>query len=218
LSETTSRRDEVAVFPADDERALEDAVKVLRNGGLVAFPTDTVYGLGADARLPHAVMEIYAAKRRPPDKAVPLLIASLEEIRPYVSSIPEEAFVLMEKLWPGALTLVLPIAQGIPSIISPGPGIAVRMPAHPTPLGLIQRLEAPLAATSANRSGNPDPLTAQEVLAQLGRRIDLLLDGGRTPGALASTVVDLTPRPARILRAGAIPSSRIRELLPDLIE
>lgn len=213
---STPRRKPALVYPADDESALERAVELLRQGGLVVFPTDTVYGVGADARLPDAVMDIYLAKQRPPDKAIPLLIAELQDALPFIAGVPEEALALIEAFWPGALTLVLPIAKGVPAIISPGPGIAVRMPAHPTPLELIRRLGAPLAATSANLSGHPDPLEVRDVVNQLGRRVDLVLDGGRTPGSSPSTVVDLTKKPPRVLRAGPISIEELRRFLPGL--
>ena len=204
------------IYSAEDPSALERAVELLRQGGLVVFPTDTVYGVGADARLPDAVMDIYLAKQRPTEKAIPLLVADLTDALPFIAGVPEEALALIEAFWPGGLTLVLPIAKGVPAVISPGPGIAVRMPAHPTPLELIRRLGAPLAATSANLSGHPDPLEVREAVNQLGRRVDLALDGGRTPGTLPSTVVDLTKRPPRVLRAGPISVKELRRLLPDL--
>ena len=204
------------VYRADDPLGLEQAVELLRAGGLVAFPTDTVYGIGADARRPAAAADIYLAKQRTPEKAIPLLVAGLDDALPFVATVPDAAMALIEAFWPGGLTLVLPIAAGVPAIISPGPGIAIRMPNHPTPLTLIRRLGAPLAATSANISGGLDPTEARQVLDQLGRRIDLLLDGGRTPGGVASTVVDLTVKPARLLRAGPISAEQLREFLPDL--
>ena len=204
------------LHPADDPAGIQRAVELLQNGGLVAFPTDTVYGIGADARQPDAVSEIYVAKRRSPDKAMPLLVASLEDVKPFVSSIPEAAHRLIDTFWPGGLTLVLPIAPGVPAVLSPGSGIAVRMPDHPVALELIRRLGAPLAATSANVSGKPDTLTAREVLEQLGRRVDLVLDGGQTSGMQPSTVVDLTTTPARLLRAGPISMEQLREYIPDL--
>jgi len=188
----------------------------LRGGGLVAFPTDTVYGLGVDARLPEAVAEIYIAKRRSPAKAIPLLVAGLAEAMPFLAAIPEEAPRLIDAFWPGPLTLIFPMAAGVPVIISPGPGIAIRMPNHPIPLELIRRLGAPLAATSANMSGKPDPMEARDVLEQLGRRVDLVLDGGRTPGEGASTVLDLTTLPPRILRSGPITVEQLRSFLPEL--
>ncbi len=204
------------ICPAGDPDCIALAVEILRDGGVVAFPTDTVYGLAADARQPDAVAELYIVKRRAPDKAIPILIAGLEDLQHFVSHVPEPARRLMEAFWPGGLTLILPIAPNVPAIISPGPGIAVRMPNHPVPRELIRRLGAPLATTSANISGAESPSTAQEVFAQLGRRVDLILDGGPTPGPIPSTIVDFTSSPPRLLRAGALDPAEIRRLIPDL--
>lgn len=208
---------ESTLCPAGDPDCIAHAVEILRDGGVVAFPTDTVYGLAADARLPDAVAELYIVKRRAPDKFIPILIADEADLRAFVSDVPEPARRLMEAFWPGGLTLVLPIAPGVPAIISPGPGIAVRMPNHPVPLELIRRLGAPLATTSANISGMESPSTAQEVFEQLGRRVDLILDGGPTPGPIPSTIVDFTVLPPRLVRAGALAASEIRRLIPDLV-
>ncbi|MGQ9667374.1 MAG: L-threonylcarbamoyladenylate synthase [Anaerolineae bacterium] len=208
---------ESPLCPAGDPDCIVRAVEILHDGGVVAFPTDTVYGLAADARQPDAVAELYIVKRRAPDKAIPILIADPADLRHFVSYVPEPARRLMEAFWPGGLTLILPIAPTVPAIISPGPGIAVRMPNHPVPLELIRRLGAPLATTSANISGAESPSTAQEVLAQLGRRVDLILDGGPTPGPIPSTIVDFTQTPPRLLRAGALQPAEIRRIIPDLV-
>lgn len=211
---TTTR--ESPLCPAGDPECIALAADILREGGVVAFPTDTVYGLAADARHPDAVAELYIVKRRAPDKAIPILIADEADLRDFVSRVPEPARRLMEAFWPGGLTLILPIAPRVPAIISPGPGIAVRMPNHPVPLELIRRLGAPLATTSANISGAQSPSTAQEVFEQLGRRVDLILDGGPTPGPIPSTIVDFTTTPPRLVRAGALAAAEIRRLIPDL--
>ena len=206
------------LYTADDPAYIARASELLRSGRLVAFPTDTVYGIGADARLTDAVYEIYIAKRRSPDKAIPLLISDLKEIQPFVAYIPSGARALIDAFWPGSLTIVLPIAAGVPAIISPGPGIAVRMPNHPVALELIRQLGSPIAATSANISGKPDATTALAVVEQLGRRIDMVLDGGSTPGARPSTIVDFTQQPARVLRLGPISLEQLRLLVPELAD
>lgn len=208
-------KDDILVA-ADIPANVDRAVEFLRAGRLVAFPTDTVYGIGADVRQPDAVHEIYIAKRRSPDKAIPLLVAGLDDVKPFVSSIPDASAALIDAFWPGPLTLVLPIAAGVPAIISPGPGIAVRMPDHPVALDLIRRLGAPIVTTSANVSGQSDATTAAEVWEQLGRRVDLILDGGQTAGMRPSTVVDLTASPARLLRIGAISPDQLRRFVPEL--
>jgi L-threonylcarbamoyladenylate synthase len=193
---------------------LAQAVRVLRAGGLVAFPTDTVYGVGAHAWLPDAVEQLYVAKQRPRDKAIPLLIAGIERLPEVAAGVPEAAYTLARRFWPGALTLVLRRAPRVPDAVTSGQEtVAVRAPDHPVVQALIADLDAPLAATSANLSGQPAPDTAQGVLAQLNGRVDLLLDGGTCPGGVASTIVDLTVSPPAILRAGGLSPQEITDLL-----
>jgi L-threonylcarbamoyladenylate synthase len=181
------------------------AVRVLREGGIVAFPTDTVYGIGAHAFLPQAVEKLYVAKIRPRDKAIPLLISDIDVLSQVATLIPEVAYELAARFWPGALTLVLPRNTQISDAVTSGEDtVAVRMPDHWLVQALLAALDAPLAATSANISGQPAPVTAQEVLAQLDGRIELLLDGGTCPGGVASTVLDLTASPPQVLRAGSL--------------
>ncbi|MBN1579804.1 MAG: threonylcarbamoyl-AMP synthase, partial [Anaerolineae bacterium] len=181
------------------------AVRVLHDGGIVAFPTDTVYGVGAHAFLPQAVEKLYVAKVRPRDKAIPVLISGVDMLTQVAASIPEIAYELAAHFWPGALTVVLPRHAKISSTVTSGSDtVAVRVPDHPLTQALLATLDAPLAATSANLSGQPAPITAQEVLAQLDGRIELLLDGGTCPGGVASTVLDLTVSPPQVLRAGSL--------------
>lgn len=185
------------------------AVRVLCEGGLVAFPTDTVYGVGAHAFLPQAVEKLYAAKIRPRDKAIPLLISGIDVLSQVATSIPNVAYELAARFWPGALTLVLSRSAQISDAITSGEDtVAIRVPDHPLVQALLATLDSPLAVTSANISGHPAPVTAQEVLAQLDGRIDMLLDGGTCPGGVASTILDLTVSPPQVLRAGT--------LLPEL--
>jgi len=193
---------------------LAQAIRVLRAGGLVAFPTDTVYGVGAYAWLPEAVEQLYVAKQRPCDRAIPLLIAGVEALPQVAIDVPEAAAILARRYWPGALTLVLRRDPRVPDAVTAGQEtVAVRVPDHPVTQALIAALGAPLAATSANLSGKPAPDTAQGVLAQLDTRIDLILDGGTCPGGIASTIVDLTITPPVILRAGDISPQEITDLL-----
>jgi len=190
------------------------AAEVLRAGGVVGFPTDTVYGVGAHGLLPAAVERLYAVKERPGDKAIPLLLPGVDALPQVVCSIPDAAYALAERFWPGALTMVLYRAPAVPdAVTSGGDTVAVRVPDHPVTQTLLAALAAPLAATSANLSGQPAPDTADGVLAQLDGRIDLLLDGGTCPGGVASTVVDLTVEPLRILRAGGITAEEIRKAI-----
>ena len=206
----TTMRTETKVLPVGKE-AIDVAARILAKGGLVAFPTDTVYGVGAHAFQPDAVERIYVAKIRPRDKAIPILLAQADDLALVAEGITETAWLLAERFWPGGLTLVLPRKANVPDVVSAGgPTVAVRAPDHPVPLALIAALGAPLAATSANLSGRPSPVTAGEVEAELGGRIELILDGGRCPGGVPSTVLDLTTDPPTILRAGAIGVKEIR--------
>ncbi len=187
------------------EEAIGIAAQILAEGGLVAFPTDTVYGVGAHAFQPDAVERIYVAKIRPRDKAIPILLAQPDDLVLVAEGITKTAWLLAERSWPGGLTLVLPKKANVPDVVSAGgPTVAVRVPDHPVSRALIAALGAPLAATSANLSGHPSPVTAQEVEAELGGRIELILDGGQCPGGVPSTVLDLTADPPAVLRAGAI--------------
>jgi L-threonylcarbamoyladenylate synthase len=191
------------------------AADILRGGGIVAFPTDTVYGIGAHAYLPAAVEQLYVAKGRPEVKAIPLLISGLEALPDVAADIPDEAYALAARFWPGALSLVLRRAAGVPDVVTAGGDtVAVRVPDHSVTQALIAALGAPLAATSANRSEQPAPATANGVWAQLAGRIHLILDGGTCPGGMASTVVDLTVSPARILRQGGISADELAALFP----
>ena len=206
-------RVDTKVLPAS-EKAIGAAARILAEGGLVAFPTDTVYGVGAHAFQPDAVERIYVAKIRPRDKAMPILLAQAENLALVAEEITETAWLLAERFWPGGLTLVLPKKASVPDVVSAGgPTVAVRVPDHPAPLALIAALGAPLAATSANLSGRPSPVTAQEVETELGGHIELILDGGRCPGGVPSTVLDLTTDPPTILRVGAIAVEDIKTAL-----
>ena len=211
-------RIETKVLSAEKE-AIGVAVRILAQGGLVAFPTDTVYGVGAHAFQPDAVERIYAAKIRPRDKAIPILLAQADDLALITERITEAAWLLAERFWPGGLTLVLPRKANVPDVVSAGgPTVAVRVPDHPVVQALMAALGAPLAATSANLSGHPSPATAQEVEAELGGRVELILDGGRCPGGVPSTVLDLTTDPPAILRAGAIAGEEIEAALAVSIQ
>ena len=198
------------------EDSMAEAVRILSAGGLVAFPTDTVYGVGAHALQPQAVEKIYAAKIRPRGKAIPLLLATPDDLSLVAESVPPPVRLLAENFWPGALTLVVRKRAVVSDAVSLGPTVAVRVPDHPVPQGLIAALGAPLAATSANLAGNPSPVTAQEVVGELAGRIELILDGGPCPGGIPSTVLDLTTDPPTILRSGAIAKEDIKDILPSL--
>jgi release factor glutamine methyltransferase len=208
-------RVDTKVLPASED-TIAVAARILAEGGLVAFPTDTVYGVGAHAFQPDAVERIYTAKIRPRDKAIPILLARAEDVDLVAEAISGIAQFLAERFWPGGLTLVLPKKASLPDVVSAGgPTVAVRVPDHPVVRALITALGAPLAATSANLSGHTSPVTAQEVEAELGGRIELILDGGRCPGGVPSTVLDLSTDPPTVLRAGAIAVEEIKAALAE---
>jgi len=201
------------ILPANIE-SIAVAVQILARGGLVAFPTDTVYGVGAHGFSPEAIERLYIAKERPEEKAIPLLIAKREDLSLVSKEVPEMAWRLIERFWPGGLTLVLPKAPGLPDILcAGGDSVAVRMPDHPIALALIEAVGVPLATTSANISGHPSPVMAEEVQRELEGRIELILDGGRCPGGISSTVLDLTMEPPTILRLGPVSKEEIEVLL-----
>lgn len=191
------------VLPAGEPGALEAALEVLQQGGLVAFPTDTVYGLGALIQRPKAIEQLYRVKGRESSKAIPVLLGDLEELARVALQPRAWALRLAERFWPGPLTLVVPKHPALPAILSALPTVGVRMPDHPTALALLRRT-GPLAVTSANLSGGASAVTAGEVLEQLQGRIPLILDGGRAPGGKPSTVVDCSGEEPKILRPGPI--------------
>jgi L-threonylcarbamoyladenylate synthase len=200
------------ILPVQDLQALRRALEVLESGGLVAFPTDTVYGVGAKAFDRVAVESIYTVKGRSVEKAIPVLIGNIDDLLKVAVAVPEIAFRLAAHFWPGPLTLVIPKHPDLPEAVSSGPTVGVRIPNHPAARALL-RLAGPMAVTSANISGQPSPTTAQEVFTQLGGRIALILDGGTTPGGVPSTVVDCAGWEAHILRAGPIPQREILEII-----
>ncbi len=205
-------------LPASDTQALAHAVRLLRAGKVIAFPTDTVYGVGANGFDERAVEQIYVAKNRPRDKALPLLLAKPGDLSLVAREISDTARLLAQAFWPGALTLVVPASPRVPRIVTAGgDSVAVRVPNHPTTRALIDAFGAPLAATSANISGARDPQTAPEVFTQLGGRIPLILDGGATRGNVPSTVVDVTVSPPRVVRVGAVSVREIELVLGSLI-
>lgn len=203
----------------DSEEDLERAASALARGALVAFPTDTVYGVGAHAFRPAAVGRLYHVKLRPIDKAIPLLIAPEQDFAVIAREIPPTARTLAERFWPGGLTLVLPRAPDLPGVITAGGDtVAVRVPDHPLTLTLIRKVGAPLAATSANMSGRPSPIRADEVVRELGGRIEYVVDGGQSPGGVESTVVDCARARPVILRLGAVSREAIEQALGQQVE
>lgn len=196
------------ILSADDPLSLDQAVQALRRGGLVAFPTDTVYGVGAHIFQRAAIRRLYKVKGRGADKAIPVLLPNIEALLQVALPLTSPARRLAERFWPGPLTLVVPRRPDLADEISTGPTVGVRVPGHPIALALLAAA-GPLAVTSANRSGGADSLTAAEVSAAMGDGVELLLDGGRTPGGVPSTVVDCTQAQPSVLRAGPIPAEAV---------
>lgn len=202
------------LLPATDPAALDEAARVLHAGGLVAFPTETVYGLGADALNPVAVAGIFQAKGRPATNPLIVHGHDIQEVRQVVSAWPHHAAILAQRFWPGPLTLVLPRAPLVPDVVTAGLGtVGIRIPDCPVALQLLRTSGRPIAAPSANRSTGVSPTTAGHVLADLEGRIDLILDGGPTRVGIESTVLDLTTDPPRLLRPGAITATQIGQVL-----
>ena len=191
------------VLPMSDPAALEEALRLLRAGAVIAFPTDTVYGVGATGLDPAAVAHLFAVKDRPLTQPIPLLLADADGLPGVSAAIPPAAETLAARFWPGGLTLVVPAAPHLPAnLLAGGSTVAVRVPDHSPLRRLIRALAQPLAATSANQHGGPNPRSADDVLTQLGDRLALILDGGPTPGDVPSTIVDVTGPEPRILRQG----------------
>jgi L-threonylcarbamoyladenylate synthase len=199
---------ETRIVDAHDEGWLDESLSVLRRGGLVAFPTDTVYGLGAIAGDAGAIEAIFIAKKRPSEKSVAVLLAGWNEVA-LVATPNDRARRLAETFWPGPLTIILRRLPHLPDAIGPGPTVGVRAPDHAVALALL-RAGGPLAVSSANTSGGASPTTPAEVMADLAGRIDLLIDGGRTPGGRPSTVVDGTGDTPRLIREGPVSMNEIR--------
>jgi len=193
-------------------KAIPEALKVLQSGGLVAFPTDTVYGLGALAFDEKAIEQIYVAKERPDTKAIPILLADPDDLAKVCVDPSPLAIKLAYRFWPGPMTLVVPKHPDLPDAVSSTSTVGVRVPDY-TVTRMLLHYTGPMTVTSANLSGQPSPVTAQEVLNQLDGRIDLILDGGQTPGGIASTVVDCMGDEPVILREGPISMDHILKMI-----
>jgi L-threonylcarbamoyladenylate synthase len=205
---------ETVILNTDDPQAIPTAVKVIENQGLIAFPTDTLYGVAGDPFSPTAIQKIYEAKERPEEKALPVLIGDLSQLEKLVLFVSDHVKRIAEAFWPGALTLILPKHPNLPPDLSPYPTIGVRMPDLAFTLKLLCQT-GPMATTSANLSGGANPTSAEDVLDQLGGRVDLILDGGTTPGGVASTILDVANTEMKILRQGPISLSDIQALFEE---
>lgn len=216
---TSPRHTLVLVTPPDaiPPDALALAADLLRAGEVVAFPTETVYGLGADATSDGAVRRIFAAKGRPLSDPLIVHLAEATQLSEVARNIPPEAHQLAERFWPGPLTLVLPRNTRIPAVVAAGGDtVGVRVPSHPVAQALLRAVNLPIAAPSANRFMHTSPTTAAHVLADLDGRIACVLDGGPTSVGVESTVVDLTTSPPRLLRPGGVTLEELRAILPTI--
>jgi L-threonylcarbamoyladenylate synthase len=202
------------VLKAEAEGSLAEAVAVLKGGGLVAYPSDTVYGLGAAASNERAVARAFAVKGRLSEKAVSLLLADVEDMGPLCVEVPPSARLLAQRFWPGPLTLVLRRSPGFQSAaLGSGDSVALRVPDHFFLRQLIRALGEPITGTSANRSGRPSCRTAREVQRQLGGVLDLIIDGGASRAGQESTVVDITTQPPTIVRQGAMGRGEVEKVV-----
>ncbi len=205
------------LLPTDDARALPEALRALHQGQAIVLPTDTVYGVGCDLWRVEAIERLYWAKLRPAHMAIPVLVSSAGEVIQVARELPAGFGALTERFWPGGLTLIVPKSERVPALLSAeGDSIAVRLPNHPVARALIAAFGGALAVTSANLSGQPAAQTAQQALAFLQGRVAVVLDGGPCPGGMASTIVDLVSQPPRVVRAGAISTEALRQVLPAL--
>ena len=212
---------ETVLIRAEDEKTIEKELKkageIIKNGGLVAFPTETVYGLGGDALNRHSSEKIYEAKGRPSDNPLIVHICEVEDLEKIAQDIPKEAYLLAEKFWPGPLTMIFQKKECVPPETTGGLGtVAVRMPKHELALEFIREAGGFVAAPSANRSGRPSPTLAEHVLEDLNGRIEMILDGGEVGIGLESTIVDMTVSPPVILRPGFINEEMLNQVLDEV--
>ena len=200
-------------LPLEIQQQVDRAISILKQGGIVAFPTDTVYGLGASVNIQEAVERIYQVKQRPHNMALPLLLSDTSEISKVAHPVSQIAWLLARNFMPGALTMVLCKSESIPDTVTGGGlTVAIRVPAHPIPIALARGVGGPIVGTSANLSGKPSSLTADEVHSQFGDKIDLVIDGGKCPGGRESTIVDVTGKTPVLLREGAISREELKNV------
>jgi len=195
-------------LPYSDEyldEIVKKSLNVLKEGGIIAYPTESFYALGVPATDENSVRKLFALKNRPEDKALPLIVGDRYTLITCVKEIPEQAEELMDRFWPGALTLIFEAKDHIPALLTGGTGkVAVRIPGDSVAFQFISELRLPITATSANPSSLPPPDSPEAVIAYFGERIDLLIDAGKTPGGKPSTIVDVTVSPPRVMRQGSI--------------
>jgi L-threonylcarbamoyladenylate synthase len=200
---------QTVILPTENHESIDTTITLIRDGEIIAYPTDTVYGLGCDPFQASGIIKLFEAKGRDSNKAIAVLIGSIEQAKLITDHMTDMAFRLCEKFWPGGLTVIVPRKNSLPELISNTDRIGIRMPNHPVALRILQEY-GPLATTSANLSGKPNTRTAQEVYSQLESRIPLIMDGGECPGGVPSTVVDCSEDEPIILREGPISEQEIR--------
>jgi len=197
-----------------DQALVSRAAALVRAGGIVAYPTDTFYALAANPASVAAVLQLYRIKGRQVDQAIPLIAANIEQLEACAGTLGRLARILVERFWPGPLTIVIPAWDGLVDAVHAGTGtVAVRVPAHPAARALAAACGWPITSTSANRSGDPALTTPEAVRLALGPDLDAIVDGGTSPGGQSSTIVDVTGREPRLVRAGAVPWDRVLECL-----
>ena len=196
-----------------DDSLINEAIATLKGGGVVAFPTDTVYGVGVDPFRPEAVRKLYQIKGRPIDKPIPILVGSHGDVERVAQNLPPMFSQLAEQFWPGGLTLIVEAKELPAEITAGGDTVGVRMPNHPMALALLQRFGGALATTSANKSDEPPATSAEEVRSELGELVDIILDGGQTATSVASTVLDLSVSPPQIRRHGGISRDQLTSFI-----
>ncbi|TRZ77128.1 MAG: threonylcarbamoyl-AMP synthase [Deltaproteobacteria bacterium] len=193
-----------------DESVIAEASSILRAGGVVAYPTETFYGLGADGQIEDAIKKIFLIKGRNFKNPISVIIGNANDVRGLVEEIPEFALHLMEKFWPGALTIIFKASSDVSPLLTAGTGkIGIRLSSHPVATALANKLGHPITATSANLSGKHECTSADEVIQGIGDQIDAVMDGGQTPGGSGSTIIDVTTDPPVILREGIIPKHKL---------
>ena len=208
----------MARLSASIQQQVKQAIAILKEGGVVACPTDTVYGIGAAINIESAVERVYRIKGRPHNQALPILLAEKYQLTEVAKVVPPLARRLADRFFPGALTIVMPKADSVSDVVTGGgKTIAVRIADHPIPIAVVRGLGVPIVGTSANLSGQPSALTAEEVRAQLGDQVDMIIDGGRCPGGRESTIIDLSGERPLILRQGPISIEELQEVCPSLV-
>lgn len=197
------------IKPHSGESILK-AVAIMKKGGIIAYPTETFYGIGADITNPRALEKIYTVKGRGFNKPISILIGSREDLATFTDNISPSAESLMNRFWPGGVTLIFTASRAVPRKLTAETGkIGIRLSGNPVATLLAQSLSGAVTATSANRSGGRECVSAQEVIESIGERLDAVIDGGRTPGGAGSTIVDITVDPPVVIREGVIPSAEI---------